>query len=378
MLLYKEIMKKYLSLLLLMLLPSLVMAQPRFSERTGRGFINRYSDPHDIHWLHGDNYFSWQSGYVMFAMEHLWKQTQKPIYFDYIKKFVDMYVDEAGNVPAFTARDLDNFIPGYAILFMYEQTGEEKYAKAVEKIRRGFDDYPRLDNGMFYHGRNTPQTWVDGVFMGQIFMARYAKTMNHPEDFAEVVRQITGSVALCDNGNGLLHHAWDKNGKSSNIWSEGMGWVAVLLADVFDYLPKDYPGTDKVLNALRRMCSGLKSCQDPKTGMWCQVVDRPLAPGNWNETSGTGMFIYLLQRAINQKFISKEEYQLVVDRAYKGILQKAVVNADGFINLLDCSSIGVKNSYEEYISQPREISTFAAYGSFILGTGIVEQSRSGN
>ena len=35
------------------------------------------------------------------------------------------------------------------------------------------------------------------------------------------------------------------------------------------------------------------------------------------------------------------------------------------------------HSYEEYISQPREISTFAAYGSFILGTGIVElvQSR---
>ena len=57
----------------------------------------------------------------------------------------------------------------------------------------------------------------------------------------------------------------------------------------------------------------------------------------------------------------------------KGV--KAVVNAVGFVNLLSCSSIGVKRSYEEYISQPREINTFAAYGSFILGTGIVEQSR---
>lgn len=72
------------------------------------------------------------------------------------------------------------------------------------------------------------------------------------------------------------------------------------------------------------------------------------------------MFTYLLQKAILKGYILKDEFQ-------------PVVNADGFVNLLDCSSIGVKGSYEEYISQPREISTFAAYGSFIIGTGIVEE-----
>lgn len=366
-------LKKSLCLLLLILLSFPVLAQCNFAERTGWGFVDRYPNPHDIHWMYTDNHFSWQSGYIMFAMEKLWRQTGNQAYFNYIKKFVDQNVDDEGNVPAFTARDLDNFIPGYAILFMYEQTGEQKYAKAAETIRRGFDDYPRLDNGMFYHGRNTPQTWVDGVFMGQIFMARYAKTMNHPEDFAEVVRQMTGIVRLCDDGNGLLYHAWDKNGKSSNIWSEGMGWTAILFADVFDFLPKDYPGCDDLMLALQRMCRSLKDCQDQRTGMWCQVVDKPTAPGNWNETSGTGMFTYLLQKAILKGYIPKDEFQSVVDAAYRGLISKAVINADGFVNLLDCSSIGVKGSYEEYISQPREISTFAAYGSFIIGAGIVEE-----
>lgn len=36
---------------------------------------------------------------------------------------------------------------------------------------------------------------------------------------------------------------------------------------------------------------GAKGCQDQKTGMWCQVVDKSTEPGNWNETSGTGMYI---------------------------------------------------------------------------------------
>jgi len=35
--------------------------------------------------------------------------------------------------------------------------------------------------------------------------------------------------------------------------------------------------------------------------------------------------------------------------------------------------IGIKNSYADYISQPKEVSPFAAFGSFIIGTCIVER-----
>ena len=84
------------------------------------------------------------------------------------------------------------------------------------------------------------------------------------------------------------------------------------------------------------------------------------------------MFIYLIQSAINKGYIPASEYQPIVQRAYEGIVKKTVKNEDGAYNLLDCSSIGVKNSYEEYISSPREINTYAAFGSFILGTGIME------
>ncbi len=141
---------------------------------------------------------------------------------------------------------------------------------------------------------------------------------------------------------------------------------------MFDYLPADQPGREQLLDALRRLCKGLKASQDQKTGLWCQVVDKPTEAGNWNETSGTGMFIYLLQSAINKGYVSAADYQAVVDRAYQGIISKAVRNSDGGYNLVDCSSIGIKDSYKAYFSQPREISTYAAFASFIIGTSIVE------
>ena len=370
-------MKRILTALLLLAACTL-SAQPRgrsWSETTATQFIHRYADPDEIRWGTQDNSFTWQAGYVMFAMEHLWRWTGDPTYLDYIRKYVDQNVDAQGNLRQFKPDALDNFVPGYACLLLYELTGEARYAKAAETIRRGFDTYPRFDNGMFWHSARIRQVWVDGVFMGQIFLARYARTMGHPEDFAEVVRQMQGIIELCGKPDGHFVHAWDETrGAYPEVWSEGMGWLAVLWADVFDYLPEDQPGRDGLLERLRLMCRGLKGSQDPRTGMWCQVVDKPLEAGNWNETSGTGMFLYLIQSAIQKGYIPADEYAGVVDRAYAGLLTKAVVNTDGFVNLTDCSSIGVKRSYEDYIAQPREISTFAAYGSFLLGTGIVEHA----
>jgi rhamnogalacturonyl hydrolase YesR len=296
-------------------------------------------------------------------------------------------VDAQGNVPRFVPNALDSFLPGYAILFLYEQTKEEKYRIAATKVRNGFNTYPRNRDGSFWHGQwARHQLWVDGVFMGQIFLSRYGQTLGDRDyAFGEVTKQMKLALSHCQKPNGLLLHGWDESkqadwadkntGLASEVWSEGLGWYAVLIADVFDYLPKAHPDVPEVQAALRKLCQGLKDCQDPKTGMWCQVVDKPGEPGNWNETSGTGMYIYLLQTSVDRGYISEREYGPVIKRAYAGIIQNARVNERGLIDLANCSSIGIKKNYEAYVSQPKEVSPFAAFGSFIIGTASVEKPK---
>jgi rhamnogalacturonyl hydrolase YesR len=355
-----------------------------WSVQTAQSFIKRFPDADSIHWKGQSNHFSWQAGYIMFAMEKMWKSTRDSAYFKYIQRYVDHQVDENGNIPDFKSDALDNFIPGYCILFMYEQTHLEKYRIAAQKIRHGFDQYPRTSDGLFWHGvwaKN--QAWVDGVFMGQIFLARYAMVIGEKEyAFDEVVRQMTLIAQHCQKENGLLLHGWDESkkagwadkttGLASEVWSEGLGWYAVLIADVFDYLPKNHPGYEKIMAIHQRLCEGLKNTRDPKTGMWCQVVDKCGEPGNWNETSGTGMFIYLLKTSINKGYISEAEFGPVAEKAYSSLVTKAITNVKGFVDLIECSSIGIQKDYNAYISKPREVSTFAAFGSFILGTGVME------
>ncbi|MDP4210646.1 MAG: glycoside hydrolase family 88 protein [Bacteroidota bacterium] len=357
---------------------------PKWSALTAQSFIRRFPDPDSIHWAGQPNHFSWQAGYIMFAMEKMWHATGDKVYYNYIQRYVDQQVDEQGNIPDFKNNALDNFMPGYAILFMYEQTHKDKYKIAAKKVRDGFINYPRTQDGLFWHGTWAKhQAWVDGVFMGQIFLARYGSVIGESGyAFDEVVKQITLMAGHCQKENGLLLHGWDESkkapwadkstGLASEVWSEGMGWYAVLLADIFDYLPKSHPGYEKIKAIHQKLCKGLKDVQDRKTGMWCQVVDKCNEPGNWNETSGTGMYLYLLKKSIAKGYISAAEYTPVVKKAYAGIVKKASYNAHGFIDLLDCSSIGIQNSYHDYITQPKEISPFAAFGSFIIGTSAIE------
>lgn len=356
-----------------------------WSSRVADALIARFPDPDAIHWQGQTNHFSWQAGYVMFTMEKLWKLTGDRRYFNYVQRYVDQQVDEQGRIPGFEPVALDNFIPGYAILFMYEQTGQQKYKVAAGTIHKAFSTYPRNSDGGFWHGnwaRN--QMWVDGVFMGEMFAARYGAITHDHAVFDQVTQQMKIVLNHCRKPNGLLLHGWDESRKASwadkqtglapEVWSEGLGWFAVLIADVFDYLPHDHPDRPALMRALRDLCAGLKQVQDPRTGMWCQVVDKPAEPGNWNETSGTGMFTYLIRNSINKGYITRGGYMPVVRRSYEGIVKKAVPAADGHYDVVDCSSIGIMNNYDAYIHCPHETNTFAGVSSFILGTSIMEAS----
>jgi unsaturated rhamnogalacturonyl hydrolase len=183
--------------------------------------------------------------------------------------------------------------------------------------------------------------------------------------------------------NGLLLHAYDESKKASwanpttglapEVWSEGLGWYAVLIADVFDYLPVDHPGRPGLLDILGKLAAGLMANQDMKSGRWCQVVDKCTLSDNWNESSGTGMFLYLIKKSINQGYLDATTYGPAVNNAYQGLVQKATANSDGSVDINDCSSIGVQGSYSAYVSKAKQVSPPSCVSSFIAGTLMVEK-----
>ena len=77
-----------------------------------------------------------------------------------------------------------------------------------------------------------------------------------------------------------------------------MGWFAMAMVDILERLPPFHPGYPRLHDLLRKNVAGLARTQDPKTGLWFQVMDQPALRSNWIENSSSGMFIYAIRKAV--------------------------------------------------------------------------------
>ena len=178
------------------------------------------------------------------------------------------------------------------------------------RVREVFEDYPRNADGGFWHGRALPhEMWIDGVFMGGMFLSRYGRTIGDADYcFNEVTHQIITLASHCRKGNtGLCLHGYDEGrkaewadpvtGLSPEVWSEGLGWYALILVETLRQLPLEHRQREQVMRILLDLIEGLRRLQDRATGLWYQVVDKGGREDNWHDTSGSAMFVYAIQEA---------------------------------------------------------------------------------
>ncbi len=310
-----------------------------------------------------------------------------PRYLDYIRQYADAHVGENGEIPEFTGESLDDMMAGTAIVAAFQKTGEARYRRAAERIRNAFNDYPRNSDGGFWHGRALPhEMWIDGSFMGQMFLTRYGTVIgDRAACFDEAVLQIGIMAArLAKGASGLYLHGYDEartaawadrvTGLSSDVWSEGLGWYALVLVETLALIDPQHPGRPRVEGILRGLVEGLAGAQDPRTGLWYQVVDKGERADNWHDTSGSAMFVYAIQRAIELGCVSADRCRPVAEKGYAGICAKAVPGADGFLDIRDaCDGVCVQNSYEDYVNCKRVLNAREAVGSVLWAAVIMEK-----
>lgn len=345
--------------------------------------MKRYPDPDRFPYRS----WSYSQGFMLWGMVKLWESTGDKRYSDYIMRYAEKHVGLDGSISGFTGESMDDMMPGLVILWAYQQTKQDRFKKACEKIRRQFDTYPRTSDGAFWHGKDLPhEFWVDGVFMGQIFLARYGSLIGDADYcFNEAVRQLELIYRHCRKaGTGLLYHAWSEDkravwsdrrtGCSPEVWSEGLGWYSMILAEVLEVLPAEHEGRPLIVGQLVSLLRELKSLQDENTGLWWQVVDKGGLAGNWQDTSGSAMFVYAIRKAIELGLASRDEFEGVAEKGYKGIVSKAVISNGGLIDIVDaCDGLCVQDSYLRYVNYEKAVNAKEAVAAFLWAATIVEK-----
>lgn len=341
------------------------------------------------------------TGTVLKSFQELWLATGDEKYYNYIKNTVDYVVDNNGNIDDYdiSKYNIDEIREGSALLFLYEQTGKDKYKQAAETLMGQLNNQPRTSQGGFWHKQRYPnQMWLDGLYMGSPFYAQYAKVFNNPDGFNDVVNQIKlMNKHIKDTATGLYYHGWDESleqdwadpvtGVSSEFWGRGMGWYAMAIVDILDYLPSDHQQRDTVITIFSEFIAAISNYQDAETGLWWQIVDKGGQEGNYREASSSCMFVYAMAKAARLGYVD-ELYREVALKGYNGIVDYLITEVDGILNLNHiCRSAGLgygrDGSYNYYIYETDKVSNDGkGIGPFILAAlefdTIPEQTGIGN
>lgn len=372
---------------------------PSWAVATAETIMARWPDYTQAYY----NSWTYVNGYAFCAFERLYRDTGYKRYLDYIRGYVDRFVDAdggfrpvtnaKGKTAPVTFANLDNMMTGNSVVMLYEVTHDARYRTAATTIRRALDDYPRNHDGGFWHAHAlTGQMWIDGIFMGQMFLTRYGKSVGDSAyAWDEATRQILVYAQRAQRGDtGLYLHGlyepghgerpckWAdaQTGLSPEVWSEGLGWYALVVAETMEVLPANHANRAAVEDVFRRLAAGLKRTQDPATGRWFQVVDKGDRPDNWTDTSGSAMFVYALRKGIDLGLLDEKSYGPVVERGYAGITQFAKINARGLVDIYQaCDGVGVQVDYAHYIGYKQSLNAKEAVVGFLWATEIVERAR---
>jgi len=339
-------------------------------------------------------------GLVLKAMLEVWQRNRDDRYWSYVNGYYDRMIGADGGIQTYVLEEynIDRINPGKPLFLLYEKTGQEKYKKAIERLRQQLREHPRTSEGGFWHKKRYPyQMWLDGLYMGAPFLAQYAKAFNEPAAFDVVAKQfVLMEKHARDEKTGLLHHGWDESrqqkwadsqtGRSRSFWGRAIGWYAMGLVEALDFVPANHPKRGELIAILDRLAVAVTLVQDPKSGVWYQVLDQGGREGNYLEASVSSMLSFALLKAARLGYINAK-YGEVGRRAYEGIVKHFIeVDKNGLVNIHRvCQVAGLggdperelyrDGSYEYYIREKIRSNDPKAVGPFIFASLEMEARR---
>ncbi|MCU4675306.1 glycoside hydrolase family 88 protein [Catenovulum sp. 2E275] len=362
------------------------------SQRMAQSEMLRNPEAWSIDWREYPRW-TYTHGLVLLSFSQLYQQTGDIRYFNYIKDYADSLIDSSGNIKTYDIEkyNIDMINPGKILFFLYRQTGEQKYKLAMDTLRRQLKDHPRTKEGGFWHKqRYTSQMWLDGLYMGTPFYAQYIYEFADHKDYSDVIKQfelIEKHLYRADTG--LPVHGWDesrqqqwadpKTGQSPHHWSRAVGWYAMAMVDVLEFLPQQSEQRKWLAERFNRLVKAMNKYQD-STGLWYQVVELPGKAGNYLEASGSIMMAYSVLKAYKQHDLDPSLLPVGLT-AYQGILDHLIsANPQNQISIEQvCAVAGLGGnpyrdaSYQYYINEPYRANDPKAVGPFIMASLLIEE-----
>lgn len=326
------------------------------------------------------NHFHYHQGVFLAGVERLYNLTNDEKYKNYIKAWVDIYIDENGNCKTCNLDMFDDIQPGILLFNLYDTTKDERYKIMLDTLYKNIEMWPTNAKGGVWHKKFLKnQMWLDSMYMMGVFSSMYAKRFNKSYMFDKIYTQAKLMYTYMKNPKtGLLYHMWDDSKEESIVnnktgiievsWGRALSWYVVALSEILEQLPKKHYLRQKFIDIEIELLNSIIKYQDKISGQWYQVVDRINDTQNFTESSCTALFTYAIAKCINLGILDKSycEYAL---KGYKGTLDKIEIKNNEFVMKDICVGTGFGNGkLDYYYSRPTRENDLHGVGAFLLMT----------
>jgi unsaturated rhamnogalacturonyl hydrolase len=387
---------KFLSIPIKIFFLSTIICNAQNSDHLSIEYANQFS-ANDLNW-------GYTAGVISNAFEQLYLITGDSSYYNAIKKaYSTKIIDDYGvfqmayingQLRFFTSYSVDNVRGACQLPTLYRLTGDERYRMGSDTVFNFIQSAPRNSYDEFWHkSYYYNETLLDGIYMGIPFYAAYNKVFSRPELQEDVVHQIAEMYAhVWDPVKKLPYHGWydyendttgtfpywdlEQTGVSTIFWGRSVGWYAMAIVDVLDFLPKEHPQRDSLIGIFNNLAEGIALYQDPDSLVWWQVVDQAKRDSNWIESSASCMFVYALAKGVRMGYIDSV-YLETATTGYQGILDRFLVDDSDELALRNvCEGTIVGPDYAFYVNRNKITGGSHADGAFILASIEIEMMDS--
>lgn len=157
------------------------------------------------------------------------------------------------------------------------------------------------------------KVWLDGIYMLQPFISRYAAETGDEAQLGLVQERLDWVKETLIAPDGMYWHAANSADDLCKYhWTRAMGWYGMAMVDVMEVLPEEYMEERK--EALKIFVDGMLKYQD-ESGLWANVADWEVTETNRLEVSGTSMMVYTILKGVRNGWLD-ESYREAAVKAF--------------------------------------------------------------
>lgn len=246
--------------------------------------------------------WQWGQGVCIYALEKAYQKNGNEKYLDYIEHWIESHLSQ--QKPGFSVNTTS---PLHGILALNKYRNQSKYMYLCDEFAQYLmAENPRCDRGAFEHtcvANNIPnQIWIDTVFMGCIFLARYGVLTQNRMYVNEALRQLVLHYDyLHKEDNKLLCHGYycDDRTQHGAVWGRGNAWYSAASAEILEMTDESYPLYNEAKKRFITHCEAVIKYQRDNGSFGTIIID----PTSYSETTGTSGMAYGITKAVNMGFI---------------------------------------------------------------------------